>query len=719
MSSSNKVHIAVEGCCHGELDKIYSLIDNARRLRGRQVDVLLICGDFQGVRNQSDLQCLAVPEKYRSLNSFHEYVNGSKVAPVLTIIIGGNHEASNILQNLYYGGWIAPNIYFLGYAGVVCINDSIKIGGLSGIYNSNHYHNTHFEVPPYSPDALRSVYHVRELEIFRLAQYTAQYPQSLQPVRGTSGYHRSPIDVFLSHDWPQHIWEYGDMNYLLKVKPYFRKDIETHQLGSPVLMTQVLRRLRPRYWFAAHLHVKFGAVVPHVDIDGPAERTPSLPGKRKFDDLAVANVNTSGSFDTVFEDEEAEENCVSHIASVDVFCGEVRSDRNRNSVKHEPVGPNKITRFLALDKIHGGGGRGGGRAERGGFLQFISLPVARGRRRQLLRAMGPDADGDADWAAASRCLQAPDEHANAAFTDGNEIDIDVDEEGPDEAGPKTETVLPPAPPVAPPTCPLRPPPPPGPPPTNSVSVTLSYDLEWLAIIRKTHHLLSSEGASPATMHRVCGTNTQRRVRMPTQFPLVTDEDIEDVYQRFVNCRGGSLVIPSLQPPCTAHAAHDVSTGNCSASEDSLPTSFGSQRSKKLPETTPSGAKSPPARGDKWHSHIRGPPSQGSSSSYYGPSPSSTPTPVEYELGNRQTDELLDLLQLPHIWTRRCPEENQSSDTSSMTSSSTDGHGKGFLAMVPSQVLQRRPASTATVDAAAAALGPERVADDNELDIDDL
>lgn len=61
MTSSKKVHIAVEGCCHGELDKIYSLIDDARCIRGRQVDVLLVCGDFQGVRNQSDLQCLAVP----------------------------------------------------------------------------------------------------------------------------------------------------------------------------------------------------------------------------------------------------------------------------------------------------------------------------------------------------------------------------------------------------------------------------------------------------------------------------------------------------------------------------------------------------------------------------------------------------------------------------------------------------------------------------------
>ena len=37
---------------------------------------------------------------------------------ILTIFIGGNHEASNYLQELPYGGWVAPNIYFMGYANV-------------------------------------------------------------------------------------------------------------------------------------------------------------------------------------------------------------------------------------------------------------------------------------------------------------------------------------------------------------------------------------------------------------------------------------------------------------------------------------------------------------------------------------------------------------------------------------------------------------------------
>lgn len=79
-----------------------------------QVDLLICCGDFQAVRNVSDLKCMAVPDKYLEINTFYKYYSGEKVAPVLTIFIGGNHEASNYLSELAYGGWVAPKIYYLG-----------------------------------------------------------------------------------------------------------------------------------------------------------------------------------------------------------------------------------------------------------------------------------------------------------------------------------------------------------------------------------------------------------------------------------------------------------------------------------------------------------------------------------------------------------------------------------------------------------------------------
>lgn len=90
---------------------------------------MLICGDFESMRDSNDLNALSVPNKYKSLNSFIGYFNGSKLAPVKTIFIGGNHEASNVLQSLYYGGYVAPNIYYLGCAGVVNYK-GIRIAGI-------------------------------------------------------------------------------------------------------------------------------------------------------------------------------------------------------------------------------------------------------------------------------------------------------------------------------------------------------------------------------------------------------------------------------------------------------------------------------------------------------------------------------------------------------------------------------------------------------------
>lgn len=66
---------------------------------------LLICDDAyvfeQAVRNENDLESLSVPPKYRSMNSFWKYYSGEKVAPFPTIFIGGNHEASNYLWELW------------------------------------------------------------------------------------------------------------------------------------------------------------------------------------------------------------------------------------------------------------------------------------------------------------------------------------------------------------------------------------------------------------------------------------------------------------------------------------------------------------------------------------------------------------------------------------------------------------------------------------------
>lgn len=68
--------IAVEGCCHGRLDDIYATLKQLEQKNNYTVDLLLVCGDFQAVRNHRDLHTMACPEKYRALGTFHKYAFG-------------------------------------------------------------------------------------------------------------------------------------------------------------------------------------------------------------------------------------------------------------------------------------------------------------------------------------------------------------------------------------------------------------------------------------------------------------------------------------------------------------------------------------------------------------------------------------------------------------------------------------------------------------------
>ncbi|KAI3734949.1 hypothetical protein L6452_14431 [Arctium lappa] len=282
--SQISMKIAIEGCMHGDLDNVYATLLHLQEAERTKIDLLICCGDFQAVRNEKDLESLSVPPKYRSMNSFWKYYSGEKVAPFPTIFIGGNHEASNYLWELYHGGWAAPHIYFLGFAGVVKFG-SIRIGGLSGIYKSRDYHLGHFERPPYNNSDIKSVYHVREYDVHKLMQV------------------EEPIDIFVSHDWPLGVTEHGNWKDLVRDKPHFEKEIQDRTLGSKPA-AELLEKLKPPYWFSAHLHCKFAALVQHWD-GGPVTKFLALDKcipRRKF--LQIIEVESDPGPHEIQYDEE-------------------------------------------------------------------------------------------------------------------------------------------------------------------------------------------------------------------------------------------------------------------------------------------------------------------------------------------------------------------------------------------------------------------------------
>lgn len=236
------LNIAVEGCAHGALDQIYAAVEKESGSEN-SVDLLLCCGDFQALRNEADFDTLAVPNKYKSIGDFYKYYKGEKRVPVPTIFIGGNHEASGYMQELCYGGWAAEDVYFMGYAGVIQFG-GVRIAGVSGIFKGYSHRMGHYEAPPYDDKDVRSVYHTRNVEVYRLAQLV------------------EPIDIMISHDWPRGIEQHGNTQALIRKKSYFREEVQSNNLGS-VAHEFLLNTLKPKWWFAAHLHVKFEASVMH------------------------------------------------------------------------------------------------------------------------------------------------------------------------------------------------------------------------------------------------------------------------------------------------------------------------------------------------------------------------------------------------------------------------------------------------------------------------
>lgn len=238
----------------------------------------------QAVRNSYDLNCMSVPSKYREIGDFHEYYSGKRKAPYLTVFVGGNHEASNHLFELYHGGWVAPNIYYLGAASIIRVGP-LRIAGLSGIWKGYNYNKPHFERLPYSQDDIKSIYHVRETDVRKLLQV------------------RTQVDIGISHDWPRGIEWKGDWKTLFRQKDLFEKDAREGKLGSTGA-NYVMERLRPPHWFSAHLHVKFSAIRAYEE-DRPVEPPPEIPFEYTMESLKYDRIGPDGKIYTVIPEHVA------------------------------------------------------------------------------------------------------------------------------------------------------------------------------------------------------------------------------------------------------------------------------------------------------------------------------------------------------------------------------------------------------------------------------
>jgi lariat debranching enzyme len=139
----------------------------------------------------------------------------------------------------------------------------------------------------------------------------------------------SSINIFLSHDWPQSIEQYGDLPNLLNRKSFLRQDIDSGTLGSPPLMG-LLRSLKPQWWFAAHMHTRYEARVVHES------QTKALGISQNPDEILI-------------QDDKSPRNDQPAVENSFLNPDEITLSDEAAIVETPPPPPNE-TKFLALDK---------------------------------------------------------------------------------------------------------------------------------------------------------------------------------------------------------------------------------------------------------------------------------------------------------------------------------------------------------------------------------
>jgi len=208
------VNLAVYGDIHGNVDLMYN-----HAISLSDIDVVLQVGDFTPIRRDEDFAHYFAPRRHDLPGDFVDYFEGKKEAPFLTLFIGGNHEPWGVLAEHKDGGFLVPNIFYLGRSGVVDVR-GVRIAGLTGLYDPNHYRL------PLSTDCSDSWKYYREDEVKKLEG--------------------EEFDILLLHDWAKPLSQ-------MEVLQGQGLDAVSRQ-SIPTPTFNLIERVQPELVFMGHEH---------------------------------------------------------------------------------------------------------------------------------------------------------------------------------------------------------------------------------------------------------------------------------------------------------------------------------------------------------------------------------------------------------------------------------------------------------------------------------
>ena len=226
--------IAIIGDVHGHHDLMVEAIGRRQEQTGHYIDFIICVGDFQSMRDETDMRAMACPARYQQVGEYPAYHRGEKQFPAEVVFVGGNHEAYNWLEEMPAGGPLGPRCHYMGRQGVVS-RMGLRIAGLTGIYSPKAYQAGRRPVDYTNPAVIRS-----EKAKKQSTYFAKQEVEDL----AASG----PVDVLVFHDWPAGL-ETAAVAGTIYGTP-------RHGVGNDPAKW-LLEKLKPRWLFCGHMHQYF------------------------------------------------------------------------------------------------------------------------------------------------------------------------------------------------------------------------------------------------------------------------------------------------------------------------------------------------------------------------------------------------------------------------------------------------------------------------------